>query len=1359
MKAKINRARGNNGRQRSFAGAFLAGLLAGMSSFSATSGVTIDNKPLTVANAVPNNLVLTPSVEWPTVVTHANDPGVGDTSSNYSTNKAYSGYFNTELCYAYHFDAVERNRYFYPVKAASSRACSGTGGDVPQGLWSGNFLNWASMQAIDTFRMALTGGYRVHRPADGTPPSVTVIGSSGTAITASTSEMPNVTYLEKGNSDRQTDTYVPKRRLTSDGAVRGATPVQTANNRGINTRIGGLRNQLWLYPKSDGYLGSSQLLRPVTDGVQIAGDVEAIPYNPAFHKFPNSPTSTVQNSTPCAKDELGCTQKGKNNYEHTIYGNDRVYAVSIRVKVCDGALDIRDFCRPYGTHYKPEGLLQENAKKFRYSVFAYLTESGNSRKGGVMRARQKLIGPVTDAEQAGDFKPYPDRIGRIPGIDNPEWDPKTGVFLDNPDSEDAAATSLAIGTCNNAPDGSNCQIRYSGVINYLNRFGQIETGNQSLKSYDNVGEMYYTMLRYLRGIGNIPAYSNLTGGALANYQNADGLPVITDWYKNGASKVAWTNGASVGSIGDPMLYQCQGTVALGIGDTGSHQDTRAPESDPTLGDYTTFMSTWLNNAWNEGANTSRNLISALAYWAHVTDMRSDIPNTLISNSPERRRGQSLSTYWVDVVELKDLKSKTTNQYYLATKYGGYRIPDDSYDANGNAAKPLVTWLDANRNLWSSATELVKAATGLGGTGDFYLPDNMFLANDGAKMIQSLKAAFQRINDAVTGSGGSFASNATRLETGAYTYQAKFTSSNWGGHLVASSVDPSTGALTQQWDAATWLTPTVANEYTKRKIFYNNGGTLKNFISNWNNYTVLTSPTISTPAGLSSITDAQLKYLLGDNSGERKFGGAFRDRSSMLGDIINSQPVYVGLPNVSLYKDDPSYASFVQAQSSRTPVVYVGANDGMLHAFDASTGSTKGRELFAFMPTAAMSVLTQSDPASNKYPIWSPDYDHAYSVDGELTVADVKINGAWQTVLVGSMGRGGKSIFALNITDPNNPKLLWEKTSADIGNILGKPIIAKTAAGWKVYFGNGPNSTNGGSKLISLNVADGSELTAISAGSGTDNGMGPVNVWDDDDDGVFDTAYAGDMNGDLYKFDLANGTSMKLFAAASAGQPITVQPLVARNPYSPGQTWVFFGTGRYLSLVDTTTAANQIVQSWYGLVDSNTLINGKSELEEVKIIAEDNIGRVIENNPSLDPGKKGWYIDLKVNGGAAKGERMVVPNFFQGLVLIGTTRYPESSDPCSPGGRGYTMAINPFTGGRLPNAFFDNDGSGKVGDAGDSSNGSPYSGIGYNSGPNNPIFISDIMYTSMDDGSSKITKTSSSEGTVRRVSWRELLNGG
>src|SRR5690606_31019268 len=230
------------------------GLFAALCSTSAVSAVAIDNKPMTVSNSVPGNMVLLPSVEWPTVVTHANAPGVGETSANYSSATAYAGYFNSELCYAYHYNATEANRYFHPVQGATSRSCSGkTGGTPSQRLWSGNFLNWSSMQAIDTFRLALTGGYRVHRPAEGSTPSVTITGANGSSVTKTTSEMPGTTYLEKANSDRFENRYTPQRRLSSGaGAV---TPVQTA---GIRLRIGGLRSQMWFIPKADGAMGDAQ---------------------------------------------------------------------------------------------------------------------------------------------------------------------------------------------------------------------------------------------------------------------------------------------------------------------------------------------------------------------------------------------------------------------------------------------------------------------------------------------------------------------------------------------------------------------------------------------------------------------------------------------------------------------------------------------------------------------------------------------------------------------------------------------------------------------------------------------------------------------------------------------------------------------------------------------------------------------------------------------------------------------------------------------------------------------------------------------------------------------------------------------
>jgi type IV pilus assembly protein PilY1 len=1377
--------------------AFAVGLLAGLGSLSAMSAVAIDNKPLTVTNSVPGNMVLLPSVEWPTVVTHANAPGVAEGDANYSSATAYAGYFNSDLCYAYHYEVTEANRYFYPVIAASNRSCSGkTGGTVSQGLWSGNFLNWSAMQAIDTFRLALTGGYRVHRPAEGATPSVTITGSNGSSATKTTSEMPGTTYLEKANSDRFENGYTPRRRLAS-----GAGDVTPSQASGMRMRIGGLRSQMWFIPKSDGFVGDSQgwsdpraLSLPVTDGNQAAPagtSVTAIPYNPAYHKLPNADTTTIDNSTPCGSDEAGCSQRPNGQYRHTAYGRNQVYALSIRVKVCDGALDVRGICTSYGSNYKPEGLLQKNAKKTRYSLFAYLTESGQNRYGGVMRARQKFLGPVTSGE-----KLYPDRTGRISGIDNPEWDPVTGVFIDNPDTDDATTTSGRIGNCgSDAPDGSQCVVKYSGVINYLNRFGQINTGMATLKAYDNLSEMYYTALRYMRGVGNKSAYSSLTGAALQRYKYADGLPVIEDWYHTGANTaaLAWDDhDMDVGADADPILYQCQANVFLGIGDTATQSERKNESGDGDIAG--SFVNTWLGYMAGESDTRAQNATAALAYWGHVTDIRPDVPNTTLSTNPERAKGQSISTYWVDVVELNDLKSKTTNQYYLATKYGGYTIPQDSYDADGNAARQSQAWFTtSNKSAWTAATQTAKAQTGLGGTGDFYLPNNMYLANNGDAMIKGLNAAFQKIADDISGSGGSFASNTTKLEVGARTYQAKYISNGWGGRLTGSDVDVSTGVLTDTWDASDWLGQAVSDtkvngsatvlDYTQRKIFYNNTGTLANFISNWTG-NVLTSPTLVKPSGLSSLDDNQLKYILGDRTHELQSTAdvtpkEFRNRRGMLGDIINSTPVYVGTPNANLYPTDDTYADFVAAKATRKPVVYVGANDGMLHAFSAPDSSVDcsgatancGKELFAFMPTEAMAVLQQSDVSTNKYPYWDPEYDHAYSVDGEITVADVQDGSTWKTVLVGTMGRGGKTVFALDVTDPDAPVLLWEKTGGLLGNSLGRPIIAKVADDdWRVFLGNGPNSASGTSALVMLDAISGDDAGSIDTGVGGNNGMAPVNVWDahgttipSTPDGLFDTVYAGDMNGNLWKFDLDTSGVTKLFAT-KAGQPITVEPLVARNPYNPPDIWIFFGTGRYLSMADTSDAANQVVQSWYGIIDRDALVV-IGNLKKSSIQYEDAIGRVIEKVAAA--GQDGWYIDLQSPAEAAgtagaKGERMVVPNTFKGLALVGTTRFPDSNDPCSPTGKGHTMFIDPFTGGRLNYAILDMDNSGKVGDGeGDFYGGdtdTPYSGTAYESGPNGPIFLGDYMYTSLDNGTYVKKKTGGSQALVKRVSWRELLNG-
>lgn len=1195
------------GRRRTRQGfyAFIVGILAAFSSTSVMS-VEISSSPLYLGSDVPGNLVLVPSVEYPTIHSQAN---IG----NYNHSRRYSGYFDPEKCYAYNYHSNEANRHFYPTGMALSFECS------VQDEWSGNYMNWVATQTIDPFRAALTGGYRVR-------------------------DTTTETWLEKARHAPGYGLY-PDRRMPNSGDNNALVhSVTGANWWSIHARIRGLGNRMWF--TANGNLDSS------------AG---VVAYNPAVHPLRDVPQD-----------------------------RERVYEVSVRVKVCDPSVGVEENCNEYSQGWKPEGLIQEYSERIRYSIFGFLNETGNQRDGGVMRARQKFVGPSTH---------YPDQ-GQLANA-NREWDHDTGVFVRNPDPIDADATGHGVVD--------------SGVINYLNKFGQMTSANP--KGNDPVSELYYAALRYFRGQGNLSSYTNGL-----NYDRTDGFPVITDW-------------------DDPIKYACQVNAALGIGDVYTHADHDVPTGDLELArQYTQKIldlegiSRSASSEFSGRGNSA--YIAGLAYYANTNDLRPDT-----EAEPNSLGRQTLSTYWVDVRENQRLEPKSSNQYWLAAKYGGFRVPE-GFD-------PLAT-TGLNQAWWHNSGEyLVSGQNGDVTTSvtSYPRPDNFYVASEADKMVASLRTAFENIVAGMRGSSSAFARNTSRLESGAKTFQSQFFSGEWGGELLAFDVDPATGALIEAWQATSnfplWGPTNSTMDgggQPARQVYFNSGGSLAAFQH---------GALGSTPLG--SASQSEINYLRGDRSQEAP-GGTLRARRSVLGDIVNSQPVYVGSPNVRLhlgrtYAGASAYPNFVASQASRTPVVYVGANDGMLHAFNANTG----REIFAFMPTAAMQGLAGDGGYT------SQNYVHRYFVDGDIAVADVFYGGSWKTVLVGSMGRGGRSLFALNVTNPSNPQLLWERSASQIpamGNNIGPPVIAQVADGdWRVFVGNGPNGAGGNAQLVMIEI-DGGSHSVINAGGGGNNGLSGINVWASTSSGFADTVYAGDLKGNLWKFTDLTGTGENdLLFAAGTTQPISAAPLVARNP-STGETWVFVGTGQYLNADDL---ANTDLQSWYGLIDKGSEIQ-KSNLKEVKILAEGIVAgravRTIEANTA--PGSSGWYMDLKSSGeGGDPGERMVVPNFFQGLTLIGTTRIPDVDDVCSPSGKGFTMAIDPFTGGRLSSSFFDVDGDGSF-NSGDTLDGVPVSGIGYSGSPNNPVFLGDQMYTGLDDGSSDQIGTSASASNLRRVSWREII---
>ncbi len=355
----------------------------------------------------------------------------------------------------------------------------------------------------------------------------------------------------------------------------------------------------------------------------------------------------------------------------------------------------------------------------------------------------------------------------------------------------------------------------------------------------------------------------------------------------------------------------------------------------------------------------------------------------------------------------------------------------------------------------------------------------------------------------------------------------------------------------------------------------------------------------------------LNFVRGDRSKEDLNGGTLRNRLSALGTIIHSNPVYVGPPDGAYYNFDDYIAFATGSAASRSERVYVGANDGMLHAFDANTGE----EMFGYIPSMVVPNLSE---------LKEPVYSHQYYVDGPLTAIDAFDGSNWKTILVGGLGAGGKGYFAVDVTDPTNlstsesnvaQKLLWEyhEGSPSGGSLLGysysRPSVVRLNSGgvankdWAMIAGNGYMSASGGASLHIRDVFTGSSIKTMSVGTASvasPNGLSSPAVADLDGNGTADVVYAGDLDGNVWKFDISdtnssNWSSTLFFEAEDpSGNP---QPIVAAPELSYHDTlglMVFVATGRLFTTQDTLS--NQ-VQSVYGLRDQGSVLLNPSLIEQ------------------------------------------------------------------------------------------------------------------------------------------------------------------
>ena len=609
------------------------------------------------------------------------------------------------------------------------------------------------------------------------------------------------------------------------------------------------------------------------------------------------------------------------------------------------------------------------------------------------------------------------------------------------------------------------------------------------------------------------------------------------------------------------------------------------------------------------------------------------------------------------------------------------------DVNGGA-----TNID---DLWHAAVN---------GRGQYYSALNASALGDA---ISGVVNAIQEQN----GSSSAASTSALELVAGDnnQVFKASYTTKTWAGDLQAYTLNGDTAAIgtTPVWSAQAKLTNTAASS---RKIYYRQPTattTLRAF--NWTNLNADGYGSYFSNLCLQSLVASQCSSLTtaewtlansGANlvdflRGARTFETAsatngttralYRARVGPLGDIINGAPVYVSKPPFSY--TDTGYVDFVTAKKNRKPVVYVAANDGMLHAFSAAAADG-GTELWAYVPTEVM---------PNMYRLADASYEsrHRYFVDGAPVIGDIKVGSTWKTILVGGLNKGGRSYYALDITDPEDPKALWEFTDTNLGLTYGNPIITKNKDGvWVVVFASGYNNNVGGGdgkgRLFVVNANTGVKLASLpngiptTAGTTSDpSGLAKINAWIDDvADNTSKRFYGGDLKGNLWRFDTDNlvqpNQAALLLAQfqinATTPQPITTKPETVEIS---GKPVVIVATGRYLGTGDIEDTTQQSI---YAVKDSLTNtglgdVRANNTMVRQTFTVSGTTASITSNQVNWGS-QNGWWVDLPHTG-----ERVATDMALQfGTLSIGTAI--PSGDACSSGGSSWRYYLNAANGNAL-----------------------------------------------------------------------------
>lgn len=761
--------------------------------------------------------------------------------------------------------------------------------------------------------------------------------------------------------------------------------------------------------------------------------------------------------------------------------------------------------------------------------------------------------------------------------------------------------------------------------------------------------------------------------------------LTTDGYYNDGGSFS-----GLGNIDNTSAGPITGTTATGSTLTYSYSGATKPYTDSQ-------------------SNTLADV--AMKYW--ITDLRTDLANR------------------VKTIQATVINNVTTT------------VANESFWQNMSF---YAVGLGVNGTLQQNTTTLASLTSGgtswptVGGEDETAIDDLWHATLNARGKILSAKNA-STLNDAVEGmladiskntsSQSGVAASTLSLTNGTRKYTPKYTTGEWTGNVIATALDPSSSAeISITWqvvDVNPYTSATYSGipAYASRNIYAWNGTAFGSF-NTLNTYAM---------ANVVGANANLINYLRGDQTNEDPNGTAlYRARKFLLGDIVNSSPVFIKGALNSSYDQLPAgtygqatYADFVTSKAARAEgVLFAGANDGMLHGFRDTTGA----EIFAYVPRMLMPKM---------HLLASRSYDHQYYVDGPNVEADACLSGGsacttWTNLLVGTTGAGTATVYALDVTDPINmsaSSIKWEITPSttgygSLGYILTDVQTGLTKSGqWVAIFGNG---YYGSSTMASLYVADlntGALIKQISTGLGGNNGLGGVTLVRDSNQ-VIIGAYAGDARGNLWKFDLSStstagwglGLSNSPLYTGTTTKSITAQPTVVANPI--GGNVIVFGTGK---LYDTSDVTNTVTQTLYGIWDSvafgssttpaGVTQTGTTTLVQQTISSVATTGTKVVTASNLTTStvtvsyytvstntvdftiKRGWYMDLP-----NLGQRAIYPSsaLVNGYIIADTVSPSNVSlDPCvqTGSGRAWNYVLNGVTGSGPTSAIFDTNGDGVI----------------------------------------------------------------